>query len=86
MVTQDAPETAILTIAKRVRAELIVVGTHGRTGLVRHAVRSVGRTVIENAPCPCSSSGLHPRAEADRVGQGVVSTLRTQNVIHGNTK
>jgi nucleotide-binding universal stress UspA family protein len=51
LVTRDLPETAILSAAKRLPAELVVVGTHGRTGLARLALGSVANAVLEEAPC-----------------------------------
>src|SRR5262245_10843824 len=44
--------TSILDIAKEVRADLIVLGTHGRTGLSRLLMGSVAEKVVRNAACP----------------------------------
>jgi nucleotide-binding universal stress UspA family protein len=43
---------AILRIADKERFDLIVMGTHGRTGLSRLMVGSVAERVIRDAPCP----------------------------------
>lgn len=41
----------LVDVARERRASLIVVGTHGRTGLGRLALGSVAETVVESAPC-----------------------------------
>lgn len=46
------PADAILAEAKEADARLIVVGTHGRTGLDRLRLGSVAETVLTEAPCP----------------------------------
>ncbi|MDQ2647631.1 MAG: universal stress protein, partial [Myxococcota bacterium] len=50
---------AIVDSANRLHASLIVVGTHGRTGLARLALGSVAEQVIRSASC----SVLAVRAE-----------------------
>lgn len=42
----------IVRAARSKRADLVVVGTHGRTGLVRFFVGSVAQRVVATAPCP----------------------------------
>lgn len=43
----------IVAAAKELNADLVVIATHGRTGL-RHALfGSVAERVIRSAPCPC---------------------------------
>jgi nucleotide-binding universal stress UspA family protein len=42
----------ILDIARESRADLIVMGTHGRTGLRRLLMGSVAEEVVRNADCP----------------------------------
>ncbi|MBI3407452.1 MAG: universal stress protein [Planctomycetes bacterium] len=44
--------TSILDVAKEVHADLIVLGTHGRTGLSRLLMGSVAEKVVRNAACP----------------------------------
>jgi nucleotide-binding universal stress UspA family protein len=47
----DAAEM-ILRVAEEVHADLIVMGTHGRTGLSRLLMGSVAEQVVRRAPCP----------------------------------
>ena len=42
----------IVRAAKRQRADMIVMGTHGRTGMVRFFLGSVAARVAAMAPCP----------------------------------
>jgi nucleotide-binding universal stress UspA family protein len=46
-----APEVIVLT-AEAERAQMIVMGTHGRSGLSRFLVGSVADIVLRTAPCP----------------------------------
>jgi nucleotide-binding universal stress UspA family protein len=47
-----APAKAIVQVASDVSADLIVVGTHGRTGVGRLMFGSVAEKVVRTAPCP----------------------------------
>jgi nucleotide-binding universal stress UspA family protein len=51
-VTVGAPAATILAEAEAERADLIVVGTHGRRGLSHVLLGSVAEAVIRRAPCP----------------------------------
>lgn len=47
-----APAAEICRIAADERAEMIVLGTHGRTGVFRLLMGSVAESVLRHAPCP----------------------------------
>jgi universal stress protein A len=47
-----AAHEAISAAAAKERADVIVIGTHGRTGLERVFVGSVAARIIGSAPCP----------------------------------
>lgn len=51
LLTGD-PASAIVRLAKEEAVELIVMGTHGRTGLMRLLMGSVAEAVVRRAPCP----------------------------------
>ena len=51
-LTQDEPSRAIVSAAEELSADLIVMGTHGRTGLEHVALGSVAERTIRTAPCP----------------------------------
>lgn len=50
-VINGAPATELIRFAEDQQADLIVVGTHGRTGLARALMGSVARNVMLHAPC-----------------------------------
>ena len=47
-----APETEILTFAEDTDADLIVIGSHGRTGLARVLLGSIAEGIVRRAKCP----------------------------------
>ncbi len=47
-----APADAIVRLAETENVDLIVMGTHGRTGLSRLVMGSVAEAVVRRAPCP----------------------------------
>ncbi|MGH7898365.1 MAG: universal stress protein [Candidatus Binatia bacterium] len=52
MVTVDRAATAIVEAAAESRAELIVMGTHGRGGVTHLLLGSVAEKVVRTATCP----------------------------------
>jgi nucleotide-binding universal stress UspA family protein len=52
LLQEGDPATEILQVAQARLCDLIVMGTHGRTGLSRLLVGSVAETVLRHAPCP----------------------------------
>jgi nucleotide-binding universal stress UspA family protein len=46
------PAAEIVAYAKEKGADLVVVGTHGRTGLTHALMGSVAERVVRRAPCP----------------------------------
>jgi nucleotide-binding universal stress UspA family protein len=51
-VAEGDPAGVILHLAREAPADLIVLGTHGRTGLGRLLMGSVAEQVVRRAPCP----------------------------------
>jgi nucleotide-binding universal stress UspA family protein len=47
----------IIDYAKNAHADLIVMGTHGRTGLAHFIIGSVAERVVRLAPCPVLTVG-----------------------------
>ena len=52
LLLDGVPHEQILRAARRSHADLIVLGTHGRSGFSRAFLGSVAERVIRLAPCP----------------------------------
>ena len=53
-----SPSTAILRYAKENDIDLIVMGTHGRSGVQRYLLGSVAEEVVRNSDCAVLTVGL----------------------------
>ncbi len=51
-VVEGSPKTEIVKYAREHDIDLIVLSTHGRTGLSHVLMGSVAETVVRTAPCP----------------------------------
>ncbi|GDX97095.1 hypothetical protein LBMAG47_27600 [Planctomycetia bacterium] len=51
-LTMGDPAAEIVRIAGDENAEMIVLGTHGRTGITRLLMGSVAEAIVRRAPCP----------------------------------
>lgn len=71
-VVQGSPARAIIEAATRDPFDLIVMGTHGRTGIGRVVLGSVAEQVMRHAPCPVLTSKAHHAS----------TTPRTESVEH----
>ena len=54
-VRTGSPFVEVIDYAREVEADLIVVGTHGRTGLSHMLIGSVAEKIVRKAPCPVLS-------------------------------
>ena len=52
VIESGSPIDTILALAKRGDYQMIVMGTHGRSGLKRLLLGSVAEGVLRSAPCP----------------------------------
>ncbi len=52
LLMDGVPYEAIMRAAKARRADLLVMGTHGRSGLARFFLGSVAGRVVAGGPCP----------------------------------
>jgi len=52
VIQTGTPFVEIVRYAKEIDADLIVMGTHGRSGLVHALIGSVAEKVVRKAPCP----------------------------------
>jgi len=51
-LSEGDPATEILEVAEETKCDVIVLNTHGRTGLARLLMGSVAEEVVRRAPCP----------------------------------
>lgn len=51
VVVRGDPRTALLAEVDRQRADLVAVGTHGRSGIAHALIGSVAEWIIQTAPC-----------------------------------
>jgi nucleotide-binding universal stress UspA family protein len=63
---EGEPAAQILRVAKETKAGLIVMGTHGRTGLERILLGSVAEKVLRKAVCPVLTVRIPILAEATK--------------------
>jgi len=52
IVVKGIPFNEIINAASEIGADIIVIGTHGRTGLSHIMMGSVAEKVVRKAPCP----------------------------------
>lgn len=66
------PATVIVRHAEATACDLIVMGTHGRTGLGRMFLGSVAEQVMRRAPCPVLTVKAIVRTDAPLLKQPVL--------------
>lgn len=59
-----SPADEIIEYAKREQVDMIVMASHGRTGIVRFLMGSVAERVVREAPCPVVTVKAHQAALA----------------------
>jgi nucleotide-binding universal stress UspA family protein len=70
-------DVEILQAAKRRRADLIVMATHGRKGLRRLVLGSVAESVVREAPCPVLTIKPKPAPASRPTRPGTKAKART---------
>ena len=78
LLISNATPQAITSYAKETKVDLIVMGTHGREGVMRVVLGSVAETVVRRAPCPVLTVHQPERElvmarEPVRVGRGATA-------------
>lgn len=68
-IRTGVPAESIVEAAREAKAELIVVGTHGRTGFERLVLGSVAERVVREAPCPVLTVKAKQAAESEDTGR-----------------
>ena len=62
VLSSTTPAAAIVTLAHNSNIDLIVLGTHGRSGFAHLLMGSVSERVVQTAPCPVLTV-RHPEHE-----------------------
>lgn len=62
LLTSTRPADAIVSYARDAKIDLIIMGTHGRTGISHFFMGSVAQHVVRLAPCPVLTV-RHPERE-----------------------
>lgn len=75
VLTSSTPAHAILSYARDECVDLVIVGTHGRSGLAQFFMGSVAQHVVRAAPCPVLTI-RHPEREFVRP-----DALQVTNVV-----
>lgn len=75
--TSASPAQAILAYARAQDIDLIIIGTHGRTGMARLFMGSVAQHVVRLAPCPVLTVH-HP--EREFVRPDALQTVVTESI------
>ncbi|MBI4002074.1 MAG: universal stress protein [Nitrospira defluvii] len=65
------PSQAVQTVAQTTAADLLVVGTHGRTGLDHVLIGSTAERVVRTAPCPV----LAVKADKGEAGATAIGSI-----------
>jgi nucleotide-binding universal stress UspA family protein len=74
-VEEGGPAASILEVAREEMADLVVLGTHGRTGVERLVLGSVADRVVRQASCPVLTVPARPGvATAGRLGRILYAT------------
>jgi nucleotide-binding universal stress UspA family protein len=60
-VRHGDPRETLVEMARAERADLVIVGSHGRTGMAKLLLGSVATHVVTHAPCTCSWSSSRAR-------------------------
>ena len=64
VVKSGLPWREIIETAREENADLLVIGTHGRSGVNRMLLGSVAERVVRRAPCPVVTVGPEARPAA----------------------
>lgn len=71
LLIEGEPTAGIVGLSESLEADMIVMGTHGRSGLDRWVLGSVAETVVQEARCPVLTvaPGSAPQALDGKIGR-----------------
>lgn len=62
IVEKGIPFNEIVNKGEKLEMDIIVIGTHGRSGLAHVMMGSVAEKVVRKAPCPVLTVRIRPSA------------------------
>lgn len=71
----------IVRYAQRHGADLVVLGTHGRTGVTRALIGSVAERVVRTAPCPVLTVRREPAVSAAAGAEATVAVPEARRCL-----
>jgi nucleotide-binding universal stress UspA family protein len=84
------PATTIVEYAGDIDADVIVLGTHGRSGVERRLIGSVAERVVRRSPCPVLTVGLpdtdvtvETESEAEAIAQDALDDRQIDATVTG---
>jgi K+-sensing histidine kinase KdpD len=81
---QPAPE--ILRLASEGEFDLIVMGTHGRTGVWQKLIGSMSQAVLSEAPCQVLVVRAHDPKQEERRSESVAPDERTLKIVGSDSR
>lgn len=66
VIRHGDPAHEIIDLARELKADLVIMGTHGRTGLARALIGSTAEKVVRLSPVPVLT--MHEESEPPRAG------------------
>jgi nucleotide-binding universal stress UspA family protein len=84
VLVKGDPTSEILRVAQENKADVIVMGTHGRTGLGRLLMGSVAEQVVRKAPCPVVTVKLPLSQASSATGSHSGEASTTPDIIKFN--
>lgn len=78
---QGIPSERIVAAAGTLKADLVVVGSHGRGALEHVLLGSTAERVVKGAPCPVLTVRTPPLSENEPSSRGSTDTIRIHRIL-----
>lgn len=84
VVEQGPPARVLKHIIEDSKIDLVVLGTHGRTGVRRLVLGSVAQQILHSAACPVLTIG--PEVPADAAGKAIRTVACAVDLLPGSAR
>lgn len=85
-VREGDPAAAVVDAVEDVGADLVVMGTHGRSGVERILIGSVAERVVRTSPIPVTTVGLNDDGQSVTTAERARQIAREQLEIAGHAE